>query len=449
MPDQEKRGCLRTAIRWGLAASAVVALIALAAFVVVFRAQLYRRYYLFPKQAQAWRDIRAQRAEPALDDGWPEFRGVMHAHSKISHDSIVTFPEIADAMNALDYDFIFLTDHFVDGKADYSLGWDGLYDGVLFVRGYEMQAGFMPWGLPRDTVFLSSEEPAALAKRIAELGGVVFIGHPEEPRPWDIPELTGMEIYNIHTDMKDEDLRELAPDIALSLWSYPEQTLRLIFDRPTEILARWDEMNLSRKFVGIAANDCHQNVGMRGFYTPDGTLLVRDTGHNDRKTGEWKLNFFKRLALRLLFGKLEPGKQIFRFEIDPYARTAGYLATHILARELTQESLLDSLRAGRVYVGFDMIADARGFVFLAESANLRAVMGETVVLAPGLTLRAASPYPGRFTILRNGIQAAQETGRQIAFEPREPGKYRVEVELDILAEWTPWIYSNPIEVAGR
>jgi len=440
---------LRTAIRWCLIFGVILVLLAIIAFTVYFRAPLYHRFYLFPKQAQAWENIRAQRVQPMLDDGWPEFRGVMHAHSALSHDSIASLTEITEAMKELDYNFIFLSDHFVDGKADYYLGWKGKYKGILFVHGYEAQAGFMPWGVPQDTIFNSTDDPAELAQRINALGGVIFIAHPEEPRPWDIPELNGMEIYNIHADMKDEDLRELAPDIAFSIWSYPEQTLRLIFDRPTENLARWDEMNKTRKFVGIAANDCHQNVGIRGFYTPNDTLLLRDTGHNDRVTAEYKLNFFTRLALRLAFGKLDPDdseQQLFRFEIDPYARTAGYLATHILARELTEESLIESLRVGRVYVGFDMIADARGFVFMIESPNNQAVMGESIPLEPGLELWTASPYPCRFTVMRNGVQLAQETALSLKLELHDPGKYRIEAELRILDEWTPWVYTNPIEV---
>ena len=32
------------------------------------------------------------------------------------------------------------------------------------------------------------------------------------------------------------------------------------------------------------------------------------------------------------------------------------------------------------------------------------------------------------------------------WQPKGPGKYRVEAELDILGVWTPWVYTNPIEV---
>jgi hypothetical protein len=60
----------------------------------------------------------------------------------------------------------------------------------------------------------------------------------------------------------------------------------------------------------------------------------------------------------------------------------------------------------------------------------------------------ASPHACRFTILRQGVQVAQLTGNAFDWKVPEPGKYRVEAELQILGEWTPWVYANPIEVTA-
>jgi hypothetical protein len=432
----------------------VVALLLIAGFALIalFHTPLYHRFYLFPKQAKAWETIRAHRVPVAIEDGWNEYRGVMHAHSELSHDSKVPFPEIAAALKKADVSFIFMTDHPDKGKGDYSKGWKGLHEGILFVRGYEMVAGFMPWGLPDDTILDTKEEPALLAKRIQALGGVLFIAHCEEPRPWDIPEITGMEIYNLHADLKDENINELAPEIVLSLWSYPDQTLRLIFDRPTGYLTIWDDLNRTRKITGIAANDAHQNTGVRGVYTAKDTLRLLDTGHIDEAITEIRLNFLTHFLLRVLFGPLAPDKQLFRVDLDPYERSARYVNTHLLAKECTEPALLDALRQGRGFVGFDMIADARGFKYIAEGAAPEArkvVMGESISFEPDLKLRIASPYTCRFTILRYGVQVAQLTGNTFDWNVSEPGKYRVEAELDILGEWTPWVYTNPIEVTAR
>ena len=112
-----------------------------------------------------------------LKNGWNEYRGVMHSHSEVSHDSEVTIPEITAALKKADCQFICMSDHYVDGKADYSLGKKGLVDGILFIRGFEMNDGLMPWGLPDNTVFTKEQSSAEVAKKVRELGGVTSVSH--------------------------------------------------------------------------------------------------------------------------------------------------------------------------------------------------------------------------------------------------------------------------------
>jgi len=419
----------------------VVILVIIAAGVFL-RGALYNRFVQFPREARAWEAIRADRIEVTLDDGWRDYRGVCHSHSEFSHDCNVPFEEILRVLKDTGRDFICMSDHCVDGKADYSLQWNGTHDGIVFVPGFEMSHGFMPWGLPRETVLDCGEDVEVLARQIEELGGMLFFAHTEEERRWDLPQLVGMEIYNIHTDFKDESVGKLAPDLLLNLGAYPDQTFRLLFDRQTAILENWDELNRTRKIVGIAANDCHQNNGIVLIYTENGELLIRDTSPADVKT--IALNPATWLLLRLLFGPLEANRELFRFQLDPYERMVRYVSTHILANELSKESVLDALRAGRVYVAFDMIADSTGFTFLAEAGDERAVMGERLAFSPEITLRVAAPHRCRFTILRHGEPVRQQVGTSMSWQPEEPGKYRVEAELEILGEWTPWVYTNPL-----
>jgi len=63
-------------------------------------------------------------------------------------------------------------------------------------------------------------------------------------------------------------------------------------------------------------------------------------------------------------------------------------------------------------------------------------------------LRAAAPHECRFTVIQDGKQIARGIGFDFDFVPPGPGKYRVEAELDILGEWTPWIYSNHLELSS-
>ena len=39
-------------------------------------------------------------------------------------------------------------------------------------------------------------------------------------------------------------------------------------------------------------------------------------------------------------------------------------------------------------------------------------------------------------------------GLDLAYRVETTGKYRVEAELMILDTWTPWVYTNPIEIVG-
>ncbi|HOD52645.1 MAG TPA: hypothetical protein PLJ71_20335 [Candidatus Hydrogenedentes bacterium] len=445
--EAKKRSLVRTIVRWALRAFLAIVLVAAIVFVFVFRDALYNRFVRFPREAKAWQRLQARHVDVSVDDGWNDYQGVCHSHSHFSHDSQVTFEEIQRALKETGRDFILMSDHCIDGKADYSLQWDGVKDGILFVPGFEMSGGFMPWGLPSNTVLDCGGDPELLADTIGEAGGLLFFAHSEEDRPWNLPQLVGMEIYNIHTDFKDEDgYRALLPDIVFSIRKYPDHVIRTIFDRQTEILANWDRLNKDRHIVGIAANDCHQNNGFTGRCTDEGKLLVEDTSPD--AIGEYELNWWKRLGLRVLFGPLEPGRELFRFELDPYERMVRYVSTHILAHELSREAILESLREGRVYIAFDVLADSTGFVFVADSRDGRAVMGERIPLGPDVHLRAGSPVPCRFTVVHDGVVAHQAEGRELDWQAKDAGKYRIEAEVDILGEWTPWVYTNPIEVAA-
>ena len=463
---KRRKGCLRLAARWGCMSVLALLLLSAGLFFGAFAPQLYNRYFVYPRQAALWKEYAQKRQPVSLKNGWTEYRGVMHSHSMVSHDSEVQFPQIVEALHKAKCQFIFMTDHVVDGKADYSLGWKGIHDGVLFVRGFEMQEGFMPWGLPDNTVLSKSDEPAELAKRIREMGGVLAFGHNEAPRPWEIPEIDAMEIYNIHSDMIDNMVVknsriETVKDALLNFPAYPEQTFRGMFD--PWLLAmftqKWDEQNKHRKITGIAANDCHQNVGLRALYTPQDTLLLIDTGHSDpsKKIAEFRLNFITRTLLRVCFGKLEPGGQLFRVDLDPYERSSRFVNTHLLAKELTEPALLDAVRTGRAFIAFNMLADAEGFAYVAEGGGNRVTMGESITLSPDLKLRAEAPLNCKFTLIRNGRSVASQDGRTFEYAVSQPGKYRLDAAIPMPGEMTfagdsyalnhaPWVITNPIEV---
>jgi hypothetical protein len=401
---------------------------------------------LFPRQEAAWQTLRSQRQPVTENAGWQEYRGILHNHSHLSHDSEVPFEHILAVLQAAQLDFICLSDHCVEGRADFSTQWRGLHDGKLFIPGFEMKEGFMPFGVASGVVLSNRTEPSLLARQIVENGGLLFYAHPEEPRDWQRPELAGMEIYNLHTDFKRHGggLLKLLPDLVLNLAIYPDHTYRMLFRRPVEFLERWDELNRSRPITGIAANDAHQNVGFRGFYLAPDTLRIEDT--SPRTLREIKLNAVTRPLAQWLLGPLEPGRKLFHLQLDPYERSARFVNTHVLARELSETAILEGLRVGRVFVGFDHIAESAGFRWWVRDAYASAVMGEEQAFSAGARLQALSPLPCRFTVLRDGQILYQHEGRELTWPAPGPGNYRVEAELRVLDDWVPWVYANPIRL---
>jgi hypothetical protein len=65
------------------------------------------------------------------------------------------------------------------------------------------------------------------------------------------------------------------------------------------------------------------------------------------------LNFFTKTLLRLFPGPLESGGEVFHVQLDPYERMVRFVGNHILAKELTEEALLESFKQGRVFISFD------------------------------------------------------------------------------------------------
>ena len=443
-PPPPQKG--RVWLRWVFRICASLLLLLALAVLLWFRSALYHRFIRFPREETAWQEIRAQRQPVKHHSGWTEFRGILHAHSKYSHDSEVSLEEILRVLKATHIDFICLSDHPIQGRADFDLQWRGLRDGKLFIPGFEMKEGMMPFGVAPGIVLSNQTDSATLAKQVAEHGGLLFYAHSEEPRDWERPELIGMEIYNIHTDFKRHrnGLFWLLPDLLLSQRKYPEHVFRSLFSRPTDLLQRWDELNRHRHITGIAGNDSHQNVGLRGIYTLSDTVRVDDTSPKEAR--EFKLNWLTRWFARMCFGPLDPGRELFHVQLDPYERSARFVNTHVLAEFLSEPSVLDALRAGRVFVGFDMIADSTGFGWAASAGTNHVVMGESIGFSPEVRLHAASPLPCRFTILKDGAICFQQEGRTLDWVPAARGKYRVEAELKILQNWEPWVYANPIEL---
>src|SRR3989442_13108576 len=61
---------------------------------------------------EALQALRRQRIAPPPFEGHREFRGVVHAHTELSHDSTGTVEEILKAAGSAKLEFLVTTDHY-------------------------------------------------------------------------------------------------------------------------------------------------------------------------------------------------------------------------------------------------------------------------------------------------------------------------------------------------
>ena len=81
------------------------------ALLVAFAGPLWRHWITYPQMEKQVNEFQKLRKEPAFLSNFHTYRGVMHAHSYLSHDSKGTLNDIIPAAKSDGIDFIFLTDH--------------------------------------------------------------------------------------------------------------------------------------------------------------------------------------------------------------------------------------------------------------------------------------------------------------------------------------------------
>ena len=235
-----------------------------------------------------------------------EFRGIIHCHSYISHDSKGRYEEILAAAKAADVDFVIMTDHPPKGDRGrpFREGWRGLHDGVLFIQGAEYASrNLLALGIKKPAGGKSTEERIAA---IQAQGGVAIVSHPEEVEDWEpYAKADGMEIFNVHAAFKKKMKEKgFVARMLRALTKDPDSSFELLHELDPRVLARWAEWMKVRRIAGVAGNDAHQNANV--------------------------------LGLRL----------------DPYERNFKFVSTTVTAEALTEEAILSALRQGRSAVRF-------------------------------------------------------------------------------------------------
>lgn len=394
--------------------------------------------------------LQAVRQAVSLDDGLEDFRAVLHCHSYLSHDSRGTKEQIIAAAKKAGVQVIMMSDHPQQAVDVVAAGLTGIQDGILFFPGTE-QSNFLAY--PKTRKFVDSDESSLqpFVDYFQKDEGLIFVAHPEGFMQWDLRRMTGMEIYNTHADlMEDITFLKGKEDVPLpmilslipAIQSYPQEVFAAIFDPPVENLKRWDEMNQMDLFVGIAGNDSHQNVGLKVIRTGTSTLKVEDALGEALMEGQAKDIPFGPSLIQ----KAEVGGVALSLQLDPYEVSFHYVSTHVLAKKLSEDDIREALRNGHAYVAFDWLADPTGFVFMAQKGKQQWLMGDHVVLKPGLKFVAESPLPCTFVLVKDGKPFRTVQGRRMEVHVTSRGVFRLEAHITIMEKDFPWIYTNPVAV---
>jgi hypothetical protein len=368
----------------------------------------------------------------------------LHLHSYWSHDSKGTINDLVSAAKLRSINFLFLTDHPHGNKDTFPRGYKGMYDGVLVEPGSEKQ-GFDAWPLHDSTIVDWKVDKDTVAKNLVVKGGMVFYAHTEEPHNWANEWYQGMEIYNFHSNVLEKtSTLPILTDFMINGYKYRAWAYRGIFDRQTKILARWDSLNTHRKIVGFSAVDEHENVNFRARYLKDGR--VQWMGINTKPIDTVKVSFRN----RWLFHEQDQNGWIFRWMlVNTYETSFNNTVNYVFADTLTVPNIAHHMIQGHHFTAFQFLADASGFCFYGEGSDGKAtgIMGDSIKVSDLKCLTAVSPYPGRFTLVKDGkvLDTTPDEVYNYNFNKNlQKGAYRLEVEVKPGKEWLPWIYTNPV-----
>jgi len=341
-----------------------------------------------------------------------EYIGAIHMHSVYSDGSGKVEDIITDA-NEVGLDYIMLTDH--NTLRALKEGYEGWHNDTLLLVGCEIndkenKNHYLAFGIDEPySTRLSAKE---YVSKVKTSGGIGFIAHPHEKRSsmkehpafpwveWDSKDFTGIEIWN----HMSEWMEGLTEENKYNRFVHP---LRSILTPPEETLAKWDELNIERKVVGIGGVDAHAHkINVLGF---------------------------------------------FEVEVFPYKVLFKSVRTHILTNEPADKKdvqkskrlFYETLREGKCFVSNYYHGDARGFRFFAEADDKIYHMGDLVPLRNNVKLRIFLPnISGTIKLIRNGKIIDETENIDSEFIISEKGAYRVEIYL----EGKAWIFSNHIRI---
>ena len=397
-------------------------LVAIIAIILLVQIPFIYRRYRTGNLADKIAELQSQRTVRE-NEGLNEYKGIIHAHTNLGGHSTGSFDELIAAANANGLDFVLMTEHYSESYDTSALTLNGVYGQTLFVGGNEIDTAdsdrFLMIPGSHEAATLRNVPTNAVLEKLHSENRLAFVTYPEKLKSWDA-NFDGIEIFSLHTNAKTINPFTGLFDVIWSFPAYPELTFARYFKRPDTNLQKFDEIAARRKLSLFAGTDGHSNIGFHFFGDDAGNKLIN-------------------------------------FKIDDYETIFRLARAHIIIEKdkpMTRENLIDALKYGRSFIGFDVLGDTTGFSFTASGPQSNWQMGDEVPLSLDLKLTASAPLSARFVFYKNGevVAESSESGEIASTQQigiTESGTYRVEVYLDQLGspfDKMPWIISNPIYV---
>lgn len=342
---------------------------------------------------------------------WYHYTGAIHIHTTES-DGTKSLEEVVALGREVGLDFMMFTDHMT--LAHRERGKEGFYGDTLVLVGYEHND---PDDIHHYLLFESPRVyPAEMSVREyvaagAADGAIGILAHPDEIRDnlerfpaypwkdWSVEGFTGLEIWNQMSEWMEQLTRFNLLFMAFS----PRKSMI----GPTKrVLKKWDELNMSRKVVGIAGPDAH--------------------------------------AFSFRLGPMN-------VEIFPYKVHFKSLQSHIILPEPmsknfdeAKKQLYDAIREAHLFFSNMRWGRAETFQFYAETEAGKVASGGNIPSLGGdVRLVVKAPARATLKVIHNGQEVVKTFSDALEYRVSQAGIYRVEA-------WKGkrgWIFSNHIRIA--
>jgi hypothetical protein len=354
-----------------------------------------------------------------------EYAGVVHIHTTYS-DGGGTYEEIGGTADRMGLDFIIPSDHnYTKSMKDIPLKKAGR---TLIVPAVEMTphkefGHFLVMGDSIPPIPGGPVPPDSTFQTAARMGDMIFLAHPFHPhkkdswKDWNLPSYTGFEFFNL-----DENWRKSLTFSGFNrilggfiVFLFREDALNYLLSYPLEEMKEFDDLNKTRKVVGIGSADAHSRLLVRK------NMIIHYPSYQ---------SMFKQVQTVI----------VTRDEFNG-------IYDH------DRKILLNALRQGNSFVALSGLEDPRGFFFSAYSDSSEASLGDSLRMGLEAKLRVDVPDDDRsiIQIMKDGVPVGEYHHKSnVGITVTDPGNYRVQVfqERTMLPFFRkrsyPWILSNAI-----